>query len=168
MLCCHGNYLTLVQAKLLRSHKEGTGQPCWLIKPIQGPHGNSFSSPLAFPSTDTVCVNDQAPGLLDQRHSKVKKAQPTSQLQGIRLAPKAQYSRDKNSCAVLQKRQRLPLQDERQGWVTAGISVDQQGAVALCPWPSVVRRIAGPEDQRVLYVLSYISEDFGKNLVFKH
>lgn len=66
MLCCHGNYLTLVQARLLRSHKEGTGQPCWLIKPIQGPHGNSFSSSLAFPSADTVCVNDQAPGLLDQ------------------------------------------------------------------------------------------------------
>lgn len=53
MLCFH--YLTLVQARLLRSHKEGTGQPCWLIKPIQGPHGNSFSSPLAFPSADSLC-----------------------------------------------------------------------------------------------------------------
>lgn len=85
MLCCHGNYLTLVQARLLRSHKEGTRQPCWLIKPIQGLHENSFSSPLAFPSADTVCVNDPALGLLDQRHRKVKRAQPTGQLQGIHL-----------------------------------------------------------------------------------
>lgn len=60
MLCCHGNYLTLVQARLLRSHKEGIGRPCWIIKPIPGPHGCSLSISLAFPLADPACVNEQA------------------------------------------------------------------------------------------------------------